>query len=1048
MNNTNVACLVRRIAAVLFVLSIVFSAAAQEIPANILQAMQWRLIGPHRGGRITSVSGVRSQPTIYYVGTPGGGVWKTEDGGRVWKPIFDQEHVASVGAVAVAPSDPNVLYVGSGEQTQGDGVYKSTDAGSTWTNIGLRQTHVITGIVVDPKNSDVVLVAAAGNHWSGAERGVYKTVDGGTNWQKVLYKDEESGAFDLEADPDNPSILFATTWTRPDDPFSNDEPEKKKKQDAAIYESSDEGSTWKVVEGKGLPAEPMGRTGVAVAPGTSGRRVYAIVTQGLFRSDDGGASWQRSTTDPRILGNSYFSRVFVDPTNADRVYVAQTSMYRSTDAGRTFEAWEGAPSGDDFHVLWINPASPQNMILGVDQGAIISVDGGATWSSWYNQATGQFYHVSTDQHFPYYVYSAQQDSGTAAVPSRSDYGEITYRDWAPTGAFEFCYIVPDPANPNYVYAGGWYGTVLRYDKTTGQIVHLLVRTPKYRTSQMAPIAFSPQDPHALYAGAQYVLKSNDGGFSWQEVSPDLTVKTEADKKKPDLRRAVISTMALSPVKAGVIWAGTGNGIIQVTQDGKSWQNVTIPSLHERSSVTLLEASHYDAATAYAVVNGFQELRPLIYRTRDYGHTWQLITAGLPDTGNARVVREDPARKGLLYAGSWNGIYFSLDDGDHWQSLQMNLPTTPVTDLTIHGDDLVASTYGRALWILDDITPLREFDGKWPQSDAYLLRPRSTVRARWDMSQDTPLPPETPAGDNPPDGAIIDYFLKSASAGDIKLSIYDAQNHLVREITNIPPTFDKAPANAPEYWFAPPPALAKNAGLNRFTWDLRYPPMKAMRYGYYGGLLDYIEYTGSDHAIPGKFPRELQPGPFVVPGEYSLAFTADGKTYRQPLTVTLDPRVQTSQSDLVKQLDVEISISDQMTVTYNAYDQVRALREAIADRQKSLGTDAAKKDAADALKALDDQAAEIGEGKTEDLGIGPLNRELGRLAFMIESGDARPADLLEASVEQYCQELAKRLTQWRDLNQQKISPVDTILQKYNLAPVPAATAIPVAPQCGK
>jgi hypothetical protein len=723
-------------------------------------------------------------------------------------------------------------------------------------------------------------------------------------------------------------------------------------------------------------------------------------------------------------------------------------MYRSTDAGRGFEAWEGAPSGDDFHVLWINPASPQNMILGVDQGAIISVDGGATWSSWYNQATGQFYHVSTDQHFPYYVYSAQQDSGTAAVPSRSDYGEITYRDWAPTGAFEFCYIVPDPADPNFVYAGGWYGTVLRYDKTTGQIVHLLVRTPKYRTAQMAPIAFSPQDPHALYAGAQYVLKSSDGGFSWQEASPDLTQKTEADKKKPDPRRAVIYTLALSPVKAGVIWAGTGNGIIQVTQDGKSWQNVTIPGLHERSSITLLEASHYDAASAYAVVNGFQELRPLIYRTRDYGHTWQLITAGLPDTGNARVVREDPARRGLLYAGTWNGIYFSLDDGDHWQSLQLNLPTTPVTDLTIHGDDLVASTYGRALWILDDITPLRQFDGKWPQSDAYLLRPRSTVRARWDMSQDTPLPPETPAGDNPPDGAIIDYFLKSAPAGDIKLSIYDAQNHLVREITNIPPSFDKAPANAPEYWFAPPPALSKNAGLNRFTWDLRYPPMKAMRYGYYGGLLDYIEYTGSDHAIPGKFPRELQPGPFVVPGEYSLAFTADGKTYRQPLTVTLDPRVRTSQSDLVKQLDIELSISDQMTVTYNAYDQVRALREAIADRQKSVGTDAAKKDAADALKALDDQAADIGEGKPEDLGIGPLNRELARLAFMIESGDARPAELLEASVEQYCQDLAKRLGQWRDLNQQKISPVDTLLQKYNLAAVAAAANIPAAPKCEK
>ncbi len=502
MNYTNVVRFVRRIATFFFVLTIVASTRAQEIPSDILQAMQWRLIGPHRAGRITSVSGVPSQPTIYYVGTPGGGVWKTEDGGRVWKPIFDQEHVASIGAVVVAASDPKIIYVGSGEQTTGNGVYKSTDAGTTWTNIGLHETHVITGIVVDPRTPDIVLVAAAGDHWSRAERGVYKTTDSGKNWQKVLCKDEETGSFDIEADPDNPSVLYASLWTRPEDPFSTDEPEKKKTQDAAIYRSTDQGSTWIAVEGKGLPTEPMGRIGVAVAPGSNGKRVFAIVTQGLFRSEDGGATWQRSTTDPRILGNAYFSRVFVDPKNADNVYVAQTSMYRSTDAGRSFEAWAGAPSGDDYHVMWINPANPQNMILGVDQGAVISVDGGNTWSSWYNQATGQFYHVSTDQHFPYYVYSAQQDSGTAAVPSRSDYGEITYRDWAPTGAFEFCYIVPDPANPNYVYAGGWYGTVLRYDKTTGQIVHLMVRTRQVpHRSNGAHCVFAPRPAHALCRGS-------------------------------------------------------------------------------------------------------------------------------------------------------------------------------------------------------------------------------------------------------------------------------------------------------------------------------------------------------------------------------------------------------------------------------------------------------------------------------------------------------------------------------------------------------------------
>jgi photosystem II stability/assembly factor-like uncharacterized protein len=1048
MNNTNVKCTVRQIVAVLFAVSLAMPATAQEIPSSLLQAMQWRLIGPHRGGRITSVSGVPSQPAIYYVGTPGGGVWKTDNAGQVWMPIFDHEGVASIGALAVAPSDPKIIYVGTGEQTQGNGVYRSVDAGLTWKNIGLRETHIITGMVVDPRNSDIVLVAATGDHWSGVERGVYKTTDGGKTWQKVLYKDEETGVPDLEADPDNPSTVYATLWTRPEDPFSTDTPEKKQKQDGAIYKSTDQGSTWNAVEGRGLPAEPMGRVGVAVAPGTNGMRVYAIATQGLFRSEDGGATWQRGTTDPRILGNGYFSRVFVDPRNANFVYVAQTSMYRSTDAGRTFEAWAGAPSGDDYHVLWINPANTRNMILGVDQGAVISQDGGNTWSSWYNQATGQFYHVSTDQHFPYYAYAAQQDSGTAAVPSRSDYGEITYREWAPTGGFEFCYIAPDPLNPNYVYAGGWYGTVLRYDKSTGQIVHLLVRSPRYRTSQMVPIAFSPQDPHTLYAAAQYVLKSNDGGFNWQEVSPDLTQKPEADKKKPDPRRTVITTIALSTVKAGVIWAGTGNGIIQVTKDGSNWQNVTVPGLAERSSVTLLEASRHDAATAYAVINGFRDLRPLIYRTRDYGQNWQLINAGLPQTGNARVLREDPVRKGLLYAGTWNGVYASLDDGDHWQTLQLNLPTATVTDLDVHDGDLVASTYGRSLWILDDITPLRQYDAKWLQSDTHLLTPRGVVRVRWDMSQDTPLPPETPAGNNPPDGAIIYYSLKSASAGDIKLSIYDAQNRLVREFTNVPPAYDEAPANVPEYWFAPPTALSKNTGLNRFNWDLRYPSMKTMRYSYYGNTLDYIEYTLADHAIPDEFPRDLQRGPFVVPGEYSLVLTVNGKTYRQPLTVTLDPRVVASQSDLVKQLDAETNISEQMAATYDGYDKVQALRTAIADRQKLLGSDATKKEAADALKALDEQAGEVADGKPEQLGLGPLNRELARLAFMIESGDARPATLLQAGVDQSCEELGGRLKQWDELNQQKIPAANALLQKQNLPALPVAANIPTGRKCEK
>src|SRR5579863_1439659 len=651
---TNAMCFVRRTVPVIFAFAALLSAAAQQIEANSLQAMRWRLIGPHRGGRITAVAGVPSQPAVYYVGTPGGGVWKTDDAGQVWKPIFDKQQVASIGAVAVSPSDPRIVYVGTGEQTQGNGVYKSVDAGATWTNIGLHETHIISNIVVNPGNPDIVLVGVAGDNWSGDERGAFKTTDGGKNWRKVLFKDAMTTLVDLESDPDNPSVLYAAMLHSVEKPPGTDE-KPDTEQDATLYKSSDEGSTWKLVEGKGLPTEPMGRMGVAVAPGSGGMRVYAIVMQGLFRSEDGGASWQRSTTDPRVVGNGYFGRVFVDPKNANNVYVAQTSMYRSTDGGHTFEAWQGAPSGDDFHVIWINPANTQNMILAVDQGAMISVNAGATWSSWYNQPTGQFYHVITDQHFPYYVYGAQQDSGTAAILSRSDNGEITYRDWAPFNGFEFCYVAPDPLNPNYIYAGSEFGSVLRFDRTTGQFQHLLVRNSKYRTSIMAPIAFSPQDPHTLYAGTQYLMKTTDGGVSWQEVSPDLGETKDAKKGKPD-RRAIISTISLSTVKAGVIWAGTGNGLIHFTKDVKNWQNVTIADLPEHSGVTAIEASRQDPASAYAVVNAFHDKHPRIYRTRDYGQSWLLIVTGLPESGTVRVVREDPVRRGLLYAGTWNGFY--------------------------------------------------------------------------------------------------------------------------------------------------------------------------------------------------------------------------------------------------------------------------------------------------------------------------------------------------------------------------------------------------------
>jgi photosystem II stability/assembly factor-like uncharacterized protein len=1032
---------------------------AQEVPSSVVKAMQWRLIGPYRGGRVTSVCGIPNQPSVYYMGTPGGGVWKTEDGGRVWKPIFDQVPVASIGAVVVSPSNPRIVYVGTGEQSQGNGVYKSSDGGATWANVGLRDTHVITGMVLDPRNPDVILVGAEGDHTSGSERGVFKSTDGGKNWQKVLFKDDLTGVVNLEVSPDDANVLYAALLTMPENPFNQDR-SKSRSQDAAIYKSTDQGTTWQPIEGKGLPVEPMGRVGVSISPGTNSRQVFAIASQGLFRSDDGGTNWQRSTTDPRITGNFYFSRVFVDPLDAQKVYVAQTSMYRSTDGGRTFAAWVGAPSGDDFHVIWVNPADNHQMILGVDQGAIISMNSGDTWTSWYNQPTGQFYHVSTDQQYPYFVYGAQQDSGTAGVPSRSDYGEISFRDWSPVGGFEFAFIEADPLNPNFVYAGGWYGTVLRYDKITGQVVHLFTRTGRYRSAQMTPIAFSPQDPHVLYIAAQYLLKTTDGGQTWAEASPDLTVKAdnkgdskekEEGKSKPEPRPGVINTLSLSRVKPEVMWAGTSNGLIQVTQDGKSWQDVTMTGLPEHSSVTMVESSPLDASAAYAVIGAFRNPHPLIYRTLDFGKTWQLIATGLPDSWGARAVKADPVRRGLLFAGTGNGVYFSLDDGDHWQSLQLNLPTATVTDLDVHSDDLVVSTFGRSLWILDDITPLRQFDSGLLQATAFLMPPRPAVRTRWDMNQDTPLPPETPAGKNPPDGAIINYFLKGTPRGEIKLSIYDEQNKLVNEYSSVPAPLDATPANVPNYWFEPPVALSKEPGVNRFTWNLRYPPPKALRYGYFGEQLDYIEYTLADHAIPGETPREQPFGPLIVPGAYSLVLKVDGHSLKQPLAVTLDPRVHASQEDLVQQLDTAKTISSEMSVTYDAFEQVSALRSAIAERMKGIGpiTDAMAADTkqlAEALKALEEHAAKLATGKSEEPGFGILNRELGRAATMVESGDARPAALLRSVVDKSCEELPKRLSDWGSLNQSEAQNVNAMLQKSGLALLPVKSEVPKAPEC--
>ena len=1130
---------------------------SQPVDPSLYAGMRWRLIGPYRAGRVSAVAGMPEDAAIYYMGTPGGGVWKTTDAGRVWKPIFDDQHVASIGAVAIAPSNPNIVYVGTGEQTDGNGMYKSTDAGATWTHVGLLDVRYINSIIVDPHDPNIVVVGALGHPILGVApsspwRGIFKSTDGGKTWTKTLYRDDFAGAADTVADPNNPRVLYTALW-KPYD-FFEGPPGDLKKPNSWIYKSLDEGTTWKELPATGFPADkPLGRIGLAVAPGARGQRVFAITEPGLFRSDDGGQTWRKITTDSRVLGNLYFSRVFVDPNNADTVYVMQTSVYRSTDGGQNFIAYKGAPGGDDYHVLWIDPRNSQRMILGVDQGATISVDGGRTWSSWFNQPTGQFYHVITDSQFPYYSYAPQQDSGTVAVPNRSDYGEISFRDWFSVGGFEFCFIAPDPTDPNIVYSGGWYGSVVRFDKTTGQITHVFVRGSKFRTSQMAPLVFSPQDPKTLYLGTQYLMKTTNGGESWETISPDLTVPpgapangekspagasghaplsdevispdgrkgsdevdaaaTDSDEKEFELQRpnrpAALTALALSTVQAGVIWAGTSNGLIQHTQDGStSWQNVTPTDLPEKKSIVAIEASHYDADSAYVVIQVPRDKHPYVYRTHDAGKSWRKITEGFEDSWLARTVREDPVRKGLLYAGTENAIYVSFDDGDQWQSLQLNFPASDVRDMAVHGDDLVAATYGRAIWILDDLSPLRQAGPEINSANAYLLRPSTAIRVRWDNDQETPLPPETPAGKNPPDGAIFDYYLKSVPPGVVTLEIHDPRGKLVRRFTSLTPTADTTPKNVPEYWFGPLAALSKNVGHNRFVWDLRYDSPKTLPFSYYGNILDYVEYTLSDHAIPEDTPREQTLGPLAVPGQYEAVLIANGVLMKQPFTISLDPRVHASQADLVKQLDAGNRITAGLASSYKAYLVIEPVREAIAGRQKSLAdlvkhqpsanaseprqsppgkgiTDEAQKpasqtnasdaatqsqhakdvaaepqqnaqardaaaapvqtpegkDLADALNDLDKKIEVIQEGTPKAPGIGPIHRDLARISFMIQSGDAAPSQTAESALNESCASLNKNIAAWRDLAAQGFAAVNAVLAKYNLAPLPAPASVP-------
>ena len=884
--------------AILASLLTALNAGAQQIDPGLYSGLRWRMLGPFRAGRVNAVSGVPGQPDTFYFGSVGGGVWKSLNSGRTWTPIFDSTNVASIGAIGVAPSNPDVIYVGTGEADMrdsiafGNGVYKSTDAGKTWKHLGLENTKQIGRIIIDPKNPNTVFVAALGNVYApNPDRGVYRSRDGGATWQKVLFTNDEVGAIDLNFDPVDPRIVYATLWNVRRPPWFIYAPANG--PGGGIYKSLDGGSTWKEIS-EGIPLEGRGHIGISVAPANR-NRIYAVVDAkdgGVFWSNDAGATWTRLSSDKRLWDRGwYFEKVTVDPKNADVLYVMNTSMYRSTDAGKTWTPIKGAPGGDDYHQLWINPDDPKRMILASDQGAIVTVDGAATWSSWYNQPTAQIYHVAADFRFPYWITGAQQDSGAVGTPSRSNHSEISNRDWEGLCAGgEAGYTAPDPLHPELLFGG----TVSRCNVLTGETKNVSPErgaTPgQYRHAWTQPLVFSKADPRALYYANQFLYKTTNGGESWTQLSQDLTredpgvpsnLNEPAAADAPaDKRRGVVYTIAPSPLRASTIWIGTDDGVIQLTKDdGKTWKNVTPPALTSWSKVVMIEASHFDVNEAYAAVERHQlaDYEPHIYRTLDSGKTWTEITRGLPAGVYVQTVKEDPRRRGLLFTGTERAVFVSFDNGDHWQSLQQNLPPASMRDLAIHGDDLIVATHGRGFWIIDNISVLRQISADVAKGSAYLFQPANAILLTPGSDNGTPMPRDEPLAENAPYGAMIDYYLKSDASGPITIEILDPAGEVIRKYSSE----DKGPPvnletlNIPAYWVRPFEPLSTAAGMHRWIWDLRpTPPPRPAGGGGGGGFGG-----GRGGAVT------------VLPGAYSVRLSVAGKGYTQPLIVKMDPRTR-------------------------------------------------------------------------------------------------------------------------------------------------------------
>jgi photosystem II stability/assembly factor-like uncharacterized protein len=1040
------------------------SLSAQQVDPRSYAEMRWRMIGPFRASRTKAAVGIPEQPNVFYIGAVDGGVWKTTDYGRTWNPIFDDQPSGSIGAIGIAPSDPNVIYVASGEGLQrpdlstGDGIYKSTDAGKSWTHLGLRDGQQIPQLVVDPHDANRLFVAVMGHPYGpNAERGLFRSTDGGTTFQKVLFKDENTGAIDVVLDPVDPNIVYCVLWEARQGPWENGQ---FGGPGSGLFKSTDGGTTWKKV-GKGLPTfeqDGLGRIGITVAPSMPARMfatVGATRNAGLYRSDDAGENWHLATTDNRVSSReSDFAEVKVDPKNPDVVYTASVVSWKSTDGGKTFNAFRGAPGGDDYHRIWINPINPSIILIASDQGAIVTVNGGASWSSWYNQPTAAFYHVTADNAFPYRLCSGQQESGSACVRSRGDDGRILDWDWHPVGTEEYGYSAPDPLDPDIVYGG----KVTRYDRRTGDVQQVGPRVGRgdgadFRTVRTAPLVFSTVDPHSLFFASNVVWKTTNGGKSWAKISPDLTrtdsivpANVGVYSNEPAARArhgGVVYTVAPSYVDVKRIWAGTDDGLIQTTADGGAhWTDVTPAELrsHPWSKLSIMDAGRFDANTAYAAVNTMRldEMKPHIYRTHDGGKTWKHITEGIPDGAVINVVREDPKKRGLLFAGSETQVWVSFDDGDHWSSLRLNMPATSIRDLIIKDDDIAIGTHGRSFWILDDVAPLRQITAATASGGTALYKPAAAYRFRWSKYTDTPIPPDEPSGQNPPDGAIIDYALGANASGDVKLEIVEQSGRVIRSYSSRDTAM--APVdlgNVPLYWIRPTHVLSSAPGSHRFVWDVHYAPPA-------GTSSQPGQYPIS--ATPHDTPREPR-GPWALPGQYSVRLTAGGKSYTQPLTIKMDPRVKTPPAALAQAHGMAVALFDAIARDSAITAQARALRAQL----RTVRDKANSAPITEAINAYDAQVGAVAgqgggggrrgggggrgaAGAGQQPSISSINGELSTLLALLEDSDTAPTTQAVAAVRAAQKSYAALMARWTTLSTTGLSALNTKLRAAGQPPV--------------